>query len=68
MIMRTVYCCVPGCGRNETEKRPNDGWPGWGQLSGVVVQFDDRKIENPTLCSEHKRVAATVLFGDEVTD
>jgi hypothetical protein len=47
MLFRTVKCGI--CGEVFTDKT-GDGFPGWGQLSGAVLDNDS----NPYLCPEHK--------------
>ena len=47
MILRTIQCAI--CGKHETEKRPNGGWPGWMGIIGVALDGD----ENPQFCPEH---------------
>ena len=47
MMVRKVVCGV--CGTSHTETLPGEGWPGWGQLQGIVLDGD----ENPYLCPTH---------------
>jgi len=54
-IIRTAVCDV--CGLSEEEETLNVGWPGWGQLSGLIL---DSK-ENPLLCPRHKAELADHL-------
>lgn len=58
MIKRTVVCGV--CGMEHTETLAGEGFPNWGQLSGIVLDKD----ENPYLCPEH--LAATADFIDKL--
>jgi hypothetical protein len=47
MILRTIKCDV--CGETATEKKPNEGWQGWGAIQGVSRNGAD----NPNLCPYH---------------
>ena len=57
-ILRTIKCDV--CGKEQTEKTPNQGWSGWGALQGVKMD----EIDNPNLCPED--LAKIADFIDEV--
>lgn len=51
MILRTIKCDL--CAVTETEKEPNAGWPGWGELRGVVLD----NSHCPALCPVHLQIA-----------
>lgn len=55
MIIRIITCGV--CHKLEKEEGQNKGWPGWGQLSGVVINGE----ENPQLCPACLARAADAL-------
>jgi len=44
MILRTIHCDI--CGAHYGETDAGEGFPDWGQLSGVSLDGDP----NPTLC------------------
>lgn len=63
MMLRTIVC---GCCRSKfTERAENEGWPGWGQLMGIVLNGD----ANPYLCSDCLYAAAEFVDqrAEEVT-
>ena len=60
MNLRTITCDITSCAAKHTEATPGDGFPGWGQLNGIVLN----KAENPCLCPEH--LAAIATFVDEL--
>lgn len=64
MIIRTIVC--DRCGGRETEREPNAGWPGWGQVNGISANGTD----NPHLCPTCLKIIATVAYGnkEEVTE
>lgn len=49
MITRTVKCDILGCTSTATEKNHGEGWKGWGQLLGIVLNG----VQNPYLCPDH---------------
>jgi hypothetical protein len=55
MMLRTVKCGV--CGKTHTEPKPGDGWAGWGQLFGIVLNND----ENPYLCPDDLALASQFI-------
>ena len=60
-VYRTVTCNWPGCDYTYRESAPNVGWPGWGQLNGIILNDN----ENPHLCPEHlARVANFIDKAD----
>ena len=44
MITRTIRCDV--CGTEYREEAEGAGFPGWGQLAGVMMEG----VANPSLC------------------
>lgn len=46
-IKKTVCCDI--CGKEYTEKNPNDGFPNWGQIMGINLNGTD----NPYVCPYH---------------
>lgn len=57
---RKVICAV--CGKERQERNYGEGWPGWGQLNGIILNGD----ENPYLCEDH--LAMTANFVDSLVD
>lgn len=57
MIKRIVQCDT--CSAVYMEQAAGEGFPGWGQLSGVVVDGKD----NPHLCPECLGKVATFVDG-----
>jgi hypothetical protein len=51
-VRREIECNV--CGERTMEHEPNDGWQGWGQLRGVVLDG----VADPHLCPECLKVTA----------
>ena len=51
-VKRTVCCDI--CPVTYTEEKPNEGFPGWGQLIGIELDG----VENPYLCPEHLKKTA----------
>lgn len=49
MNLRTMTCDIKNCLSSYTEKKPGDGFPGWGQLNGICLDGND----NPCLCPDH---------------
>ena len=49
MILRLVACDIPGCSARHEETTPGEGYPGWGQLHGIVLNG----TSNPLLCPKH---------------
>ena len=43
-ILKTIMCDV--CSATATEKTPGDGWSGWGELKGIILDG----ASNPSLC------------------
>lgn len=43
-VKRTITCDV--CEASQEEALPEQGWPGWGAIQGVVLDG----IANPNLC------------------
>ena len=58
MILKTIHCSV--CDDRCTEEQPGEGFPNWGQLTGITFNGD----ENPTLCPACLTRVAT--FMDEL--
>lgn len=58
MIKRTVVCGI--CTEQYTEEKEGDGFPGWGQISGIILNGDT----NPYLCPKHLKNVAN--FADEL--
>lgn len=48
-LLKTIQCDIQGCKTSCTEPKPGDGWVGWGQLQGIILNGN----ENPYLCPEH---------------
>ena len=55
MILRQIKCDL--CEETATEQAPGDGWPGWGELKGVVLNG----AHNPCLCPRHLQIAWLAL-------
>ena len=55
MILRTIECAV--CKKKYTEEKENDGFAGWGQIGGVVLNGDS----NPHLCPDHLATVANFI-------
>lgn len=51
-MLRKVYCDC--CDASHEESVPGDGFPGWGQLNGIVLDGS----ENPYLCPSCLAVVA----------
>lgn len=60
MNLRTMTCDIKGCISFLTEAKPGDGFPGWGQLQGVILNGN----ENPCLCPDHLNRMAE--YADEL--
>lgn len=49
MNLRLITCDIVGCQARHEEKSPGEGFMGWGQISGIVLNG----IPNPQLCPIH---------------
>ena len=49
-ITKQIRCDI--CHRVEQEPIPANGFPGWGGISGVILN----EVPNPSLCPEHLKV------------
>lgn len=62
MILKTIHCSVKGCDNNYTENKFNEGFPGWGHVSGLK---DDRTGEDTAhFCPEHLLMVGRLLNND----
>lgn len=61
MILQTIKCSAKNCENEYTEKRFNEGFPGWGHIQGVE---DKETGENTAhLCPKHLQIARRLLNG-----
>jgi hypothetical protein len=58
MNLRLVTCDIKGCTNRHEERAPGDGFPGWGQLSGIILDGN----QNPMLCPEH--LGQVAMYAD----
>lgn len=65
MNLRFVTCDIPGCGSRHEEINAGDGFSGWGQLQGIILNG----VPNPLLCPIHLSLTASFvdnLRGEDV--
>jgi len=62
MILRTIYCSVHRCPRVYTEKKFNEGFPGWGHINGIYNDQTEEDIAH--LCPDHLEKIKGVLNND----
>jgi len=62
MILQTIHCSVKDCTNTYTEKKYNEGFPGWGHIVGLR---DVQTGENTAhLCPEHLKTVGRLLNND----
>jgi hypothetical protein len=61
MILRTVKCDVDGCNVEYSEQHFNQGFPGWGSISGL--QDENGHNRTAYICPEHLQKAKDLLNG-----
>lgn len=59
MILKTIHCNVRNCNNEYTEKKNNEGFPGWGHIVGL--QDEETNETTAHLCPEHLQMIGRVL-------
>ena len=54
-IKKTVCCDI--CNEMYTEEKPNEGFPEWGQVTGITLNG----VDNPYLCPMHLAMTADFI-------
>ena len=62
MNLRIITCDIKDCQTRYEEVRTGAGFPGWGQLNGIVLN----DIPNPSLCPKHLAQIAAFVDNLEV--
>lgn len=62
MILQTIKCSVKGCLHTHTEEKPNTGFPGWGDVGGIVNK--ETGEERPHLCPDHLMIVKSIINGE----
>ena len=61
--LRTIKCDFPKCGKDSTEEKYNDGWPGWGRIQGK--ENTETGLTDFDLCPDHlNKVFQSMTGGD----
>jgi len=62
VILQTIICGVEGCAEKYTERKYNEGFPGWGHVAGLKNDETGETICH--VCPKHLAVIKKILSGE----